>query len=163
MDDRDVLALSEDETRETDSFEVVASVRALEPAHPLRQGPWGVNVIGQFSSEREAGETARAVVRALDAKRLPVVPVESPTTGTAHHEESYLTASLEDAAFPVNLICLSRRALFDFVREAGRETFAGRYSVGVWLAEDGLAGGDLRERFRSLMRFGYRARMPLPR
>lgn len=103
-----------------------------EPSEALRDDPWGANVIGSFSSELEAGQAARNVVSALDAAGVPTVPILSQTTAVGRHDTSYLTAPLEDAPFPVNLLCIDGDALPDFVRYAGREAFAGRYSIGLW-------------------------------
>ncbi len=109
---------------------------AREPAlGALRQEPWGVNVVGYFRSELGTGEAARQVVGALDARRIPVMPIHGQTIPLSRQEHSYETATPEDAPFPLNLICMNADMLPEFVRQTGQDFFAERYSVGLWFWE----------------------------
>jgi glycosyltransferase involved in cell wall biosynthesis len=102
---------------------------------PISQKPLGVNVVGYFRSEVGTGEAARQVVGALDAKRIPVLPIHGQTVPLSRQGHSYVTASPEDAAFPVNVICMNADMLPEFASQAGEEFFAGRYSIGLWFWE----------------------------
>lgn len=120
-----------------------APARPSEAADPapgqasssLRDGPWGVNVVGYFRSELGMGEAARQVVAALDAKDIPVLPVHGQTIPLSRQGHVYETATPADAVFPVNLICMNADVLPEFAGQAGNEFFAGRYSVGLWFWE----------------------------
>jgi glycosyltransferase involved in cell wall biosynthesis len=102
---------------------------------PLSQGAFGVNVVGYFRSEVGTGEAARQVVSALDAEHIPVMPIHGHTVPLSRQGHSYATGTPEDAAFPLNLICMNADVLPEFAREAGEEFFAERYSIGLWFWE----------------------------
>ncbi len=102
---------------------------------PLSQAPFGVNVVGYFRSEVGTGEAARQVVGALDAGKIPVLPIHGQFIPVSRQGHTYITASPEDAAFPLNLICMNADMLPDFANQAGEEFFGGRYSIGLWFWE----------------------------
>ncbi|HZE05774.1 MAG TPA: hypothetical protein VE127_11145, partial [Solirubrobacteraceae bacterium] len=104
-------------------------------AAPLSQGPFGVNVVGYFRSEVGTGEAARQVVSALDAEQVPVMPIHGQTIPLSRQGHSYTTGTPEDAAFPLNLICMNADMLPEFAQQAGEEFFAERYSIGLWFWE----------------------------
>jgi len=116
-----------------DDPDLAVSVGEIGTGHPLRVDPWGANVIGPFTSGLEAGEMARAVVSALDAAGVSTLPVQSQASAYDRPDAAYSTAALEDSPFPVNLICLEGDPLLEFGRSAGRQAFAGRYSIGLSL------------------------------
>ena len=101
----------------------------------LHQQPWGVNVVGYFRSELGTGEAARQVVSALDATGIPVLPIHGQTVPLSRQGHEYATAEPEDAAYPVNLICMNADMLPEFASQAGEEFFGGRYSIGMWFWE----------------------------
>jgi hypothetical protein len=119
----------------TSTGEEPVAASAAEPSYPLRAAPWGVNVVGYFRSELGTGEAARQVVRALDAKEIPVLPIHGQAIPLSRQGHSYETATPEDAAFPVNVICMNADMLPEFARQAGDHFFAGRYSIGLWFWE----------------------------
>ena len=104
-------------------------------ARPLSKEPFGVNVVGYFRSELGTGEAARQVVSALDAQQTPVMPIHGQTIPLSRQGHSYTTGTPEDAAFPLNLICMNADMLPEFARQAGQEFFAERYSIGLWFWE----------------------------
>lgn len=106
-----------------------------EGSRPLSQGPLGVNVVGYFRSELGTGEAARQVVSALDAVDIPVMPIHGQTIPLSRQGHAYRTGTPQDAAFPLNLICMNADMLPEFARQAGEEFFAERYSVGLWFWE----------------------------
>jgi glycosyltransferase involved in cell wall biosynthesis len=102
---------------------------------PLSQRPFGVNVVGYFRSEVGTGEAARQMVSALDAEQISVMPIHGQTIPLNRQGHSYTTGAPEDAAFPLNLICMNADMLPEFARQAGEEFFAERYSIGLWFWE----------------------------
>ena len=111
------------------------SSHAETTVSPLRDGPWGVNVVGYFRSELGTGEAARQMVRALDSTGTPVLPVHGQTVPLSRQEHAYVTATPQDAWYPVNVICMNADMLPEFAGQAGPEFFGGRYSIGLWFWE----------------------------
>ena len=60
-----------------------------------------------------------------------MLPIEAPASDAA-----------DRPLFPVNLLCMDGDLVPEFVREAGEEFFAGRYSVGLWLWDAGCPPSD---------------------
>ncbi len=103
------------------------SPAAGEPAPQL-----GVNVAGYFNSEAGVGEAARRIVKALDAARIPVMPVQGDLVPPTRRGEDFAAAPLAGAAFDVNLVCVNADGLPHFASEAGSAFFEGRYTIGLW-------------------------------
>jgi glycosyltransferase involved in cell wall biosynthesis len=61
------------------------------------------------------------------------VPIQSHGPAVTRPGTTHPTAALEDAPFPLSILAIDGSELRDFVREAGRGFFAGRYSIGAWL------------------------------
>jgi hypothetical protein len=116
-----------------------------QPSAPLRGAPWGVNVVGEFRSDAESGEIARAMVSALDAGGIRALPVRTRMQAPAQGAPPYATAVPEDAPFTVNLICLDPALLSAFGSQVGPEFFAGRFSAGLWLPALAPAPGHVDE------------------
>ncbi|MBV9334355.1 MAG: glycosyltransferase family 4 protein [Solirubrobacterales bacterium] len=102
---------------------------------PLSQAPFGVNVVGYFRSELGTGEAARQVVGALDAEQIPVMPIHGRFIPLSRQGHEYVTATPDEAVFPLNLICMNADMLPEFASQAGEEFFGGRYSIGLWFWE----------------------------
>ena len=113
----------------------ISAVSAPDAQAPLRDAPWGVNVVGYFRSELGTGEAARQVIRALDARGIPSLPIHGQTIPLNRQGHSYVTAAPEDACYPVNLICMNADMLPEFAGQVGQDFFAGRYSIGLWFWE----------------------------
>ena len=110
--------------------------QALDAAPPTPHSEvWGVNVVGYFSAELGVGEAARQVVAALDARGVPVLPVQSVSPSLSRQGHPFTEFGHGDAQFPVNLICVNADMLPDFAARAGERFFAGRYSIGLWFWE----------------------------
>jgi glycosyltransferase involved in cell wall biosynthesis len=103
-----------------------------EPLEALRNGPWGVNLVGQFGGGSEPGPTAEALLEALDTTDVPAAPIQSHGPGVRSLSPVASTLALDDAPFSVNLLAITGDDLRDFAREAGRRFFGGRYSIGLW-------------------------------
>ena len=77
------------------------------------------------------GEVARQLIGALDAHRVPLLPVGlfAPNSRQGHE---FATPPKTVAPFDINLICVNADGLPAFAEEAGEEFFEGRHSIGVW-------------------------------
>ena len=90
----------------------------------------GVNVVGYLTGEMGLGEVARQNIAALRAAGIPVATKKFDHFGNRNEHEFEEIISPRD--YSVNLICLQPPELQQFHREAGKEFFEGRRSIGVW-------------------------------
>jgi glycosyltransferase involved in cell wall biosynthesis len=107
----------------------------------------GVNVVGQFNSESGIGEAARAVVAALDAAEIPVLPVLPLDASPSRQGVDFRTVPIERATFPVTLSCLTAYETPPFVAAAPPAFLRGRRLVGLWWWEVELLPGFMAEAF----------------
>lgn len=92
----------------------------------------GVNVVGPLRAESGVGEASRAVVSALDAARVPVLPVEPPGGSVSRQNVRFPVLGVADAAFPVTVLCLTAAETPGFAAEVGPGFFRGRRTIGLW-------------------------------
>jgi glycosyltransferase involved in cell wall biosynthesis len=121
------------------------------PAHvaqasppPAEPPPWGVNVAGFFTSELGVGEAARLVIAGLDAREVPLLPVQGALAPPSRHAAEFSFASPDAAPFAINLICMNGDTIPVFAREVGPGFFEGRHTIALWWWEL----GDLPEFWR---------------
>ena len=93
---------------------------------------WGVNVAGFLESELGVGEAARATISALDAVRIPLVPLHGTWRPNSRQGHRFAMFRPEDAVFPVNLLCVNADTTETWLAEAGPGFRAGRYTIGLW-------------------------------
>ena len=91
-----------------------------------------MNVGGFLESELGVGEAARATISALDAVRIPVLPVHGPWRPPSRQGHRYATFGPQDAVFPINLLCVNADMTERWLAEAGPDFRAGRYTIGLW-------------------------------
>lgn len=96
------------------------------------RAPLGVNIAGYFQSESGVGEAARRMVGALDAARIPVLPIQGDIVPPTRRGHAFGSTALEAASFDVNLVCVNADGLPRFASEAGPRFFDGRYTIGLW-------------------------------
>ena len=101
---------------------------------PDRKRPFGVNVAGNFGSEKGLGEAVRSSVRALKAASVPYV-VNNFADPDSVNLESEVQAFDQDNPHAVNLIHLNFDIVPTFAMEKGHMYFAGRYNIGCWFWE----------------------------
>ncbi len=102
-------------------------------AHASAEGlPAGVNVVGHFRAENGIGEAARLLVRGLDGAALPLVPVHAPVAPGENQGHPFSSAELDDADYPVNLICMDPARMPQLPVHAGYPFFTERHSIGLW-------------------------------
>jgi glycosyltransferase involved in cell wall biosynthesis len=95
-------------------------------------GLWGVNVGGFMESEIGVGEAARATISALDAVRVPVLPIHGSWRPPSRQGHRYAMFAPQDAVYPVNLLCVTADLTEQWLAEAGPDFRAGRYTIGQW-------------------------------
>ncbi len=92
----------------------------------------GVNVVGRLRDESGVGEAARAVVAALDAAGIPVLPAEPPDTSPSRQDVPFATVDLAQAVFPVTVLCVTALETPGFAGAVGPGFFRGRHTIGLW-------------------------------
>jgi glycosyltransferase involved in cell wall biosynthesis len=98
---------------------------------------WGVNVVGFFTAELGVGEAARLLVAGLDAASIPTLPIQGQLLPPSRREHEFDYAQIDEAAYPINIICINGDGIPVFAREAGRSFFADRYTIALWFWEVG--------------------------
>lgn len=94
--------------------------------------PWGVNVAGFFRSELGLGEAARLLMGALDAAKVPALPVQGMLVPSCRQGSEFAFAGPDEAPFAINIICMNGDAIPVFARDAGKHFFERRYSIALW-------------------------------
>jgi glycosyltransferase involved in cell wall biosynthesis len=92
----------------------------------------GVNVVGYLRSESGVGQAARAVVSALDAARVPLLALHPHDVPPSRQGVPFATLAPEQAAFGVNLLCVTAFETPGFAAAVGPSFFAGRHTIGLW-------------------------------
>jgi glycosyltransferase involved in cell wall biosynthesis len=93
---------------------------------------WGVNVVGYLRSELGVGEVARAVIRALDARHVPVMPIHGEHVPRSRQGHPFAFFDASSAPFPVNVICVNADHFASFLAEAPSQFAQDRYNIGFW-------------------------------
>lgn len=106
----------------------------------------GVNVVGQLRSESGIGEAARAVVAALDAVGVPVLPALPPGKSPSRQGVDFPVVPLEQAQFPVTLSLLTAYETGPFVAAAPANITRGQL-IGLWWWEVELLPDFMAEAF----------------
>lgn len=119
---------------ETPALADVASAGS-EPLVAVRKGqgpqrPFGVNLAGYFESEKGVGEAARAILRALQAARIPHV-LNNVRDLTSENADARYCRFSDANPYAVNIIQINADAALALLAHRA-EYLAGRYNVGVW-------------------------------
>ena len=103
---------------------------------------WGVNVAGFFTAELGVGEAARLLVCGLDAASIPALPIQGQLIPPSRQGADFAHAGIDEAAYPINILCINGDGVPVFAREAGRSFFEGRYTIALWFWEVGDPPAD---------------------
>jgi glycosyltransferase involved in cell wall biosynthesis len=98
---------------------------------------FGVNVVGFFTAELGVGEAARLLLSGLDAASVPALPIQGHLAPPSRQGVAFSYARIDEAAYPVNILCINGDGIPVFAREAGRSFFDGRYTIALWWWEVG--------------------------
>jgi glycosyltransferase involved in cell wall biosynthesis len=111
--------------------------RDADPHVHEQERRWGVNVAGFFTSELGVGEAARLLIAGLDAAEIPALPIQGHLAPPSRQEAQFAHARPDEAAYPINIMCINGDGVPLFAREAGRSFFADRYTIALWWWEAG--------------------------
>ena len=111
--------------------------RDADPHVHEQERRWGVNVAGFFTSELGVGEAARLLIAGLDAAEIPALPIQGHLAPPSRQEAQFAHARPDEAAYPINIICINGDGVPLFAREAGHSFFADRYTIALWWWEAG--------------------------
>ncbi len=101
-------------------------------------GPrWGVNVAGFFTAELGVGEAARLLIAGLDAGGVPALPIQGSLVPSSRQGAKFSYSLPDEAAYPINIVCINGDGIPVFAREAGRSFFEDRYTIALWWWEVG--------------------------
>jgi FkbM family methyltransferase len=92
----------------------------------------GVNVLSFLRAEVGTGEAGRLIIAALDERRIPVLPMESPIRPPLRHNHVFETVPPEGAAFPITITCANPDWMGIWAHNHGERLFRERYSIGYW-------------------------------
>jgi glycosyltransferase involved in cell wall biosynthesis len=98
---------------------------------------FGVNVVGFFTAELGVGEAARLLLSGLDAAAVPALPIQGHLAPPSRQGVEFSYARVDEAAYPINILCINGDGIPVFAREAGRSFFDGRYTIALWWWEVG--------------------------
>jgi glycosyltransferase involved in cell wall biosynthesis len=113
------------------------SFRDANPHVHEQEQRWGVNVAGFFTSELGVGEAARLLIAGLDAAQIPALPIQGHLAPPSRQEAQFSHARPDEAAYPINIVCINGDGIPLFAREAGRSFFQDRYTIAMWWWEAG--------------------------
>jgi glycosyltransferase involved in cell wall biosynthesis len=113
-------------------MDVPAEPTAEATATAGTHGPAGVNVAGFLQSELGIGEAARGLIDALDAARVPVLPIHGSWRPSSRQDHPYPVLDVDAAAFGTNIVCVNADVLDGWAASAGEGFFSDRYTIGFW-------------------------------
>ncbi len=126
---------------------------AYRDANPhIHEDPprWGVNVAGFFTAELGVGEAARLLISGLDAASIPALAIQGHLVPPSRQDEEFAYARIDEAAYPINILCINGDGVPVFAREAGRSFFEGRYTIALWWWEVGEPPADWSQSYEFL-------------
>jgi glycosyltransferase involved in cell wall biosynthesis len=106
--------------------------QADEGLHEDEDDVWGVNVAGYLRSELGVGEVARALIGALDARDVPVMPIHGKFVPRSRQGHTFAFLDTSSSPFPVNLICVNADHFASFLADAPPHFAEDRYNIGFW-------------------------------
>lgn len=104
----------------------------------------GVNVIGFFKGALGLGESARMVIKALEAQGIPVVAVSADSFLPDNLIQGYHSSLSEKLLYPINLFCIDIRYIPDYISKVGWQHFEYRYNIASWFWESNLIPDQFR-------------------
>lgn len=111
--------------------------RDADPNIQLQPQRFGANVVGFFNSELGIGEMARLLAAGFDETKIPFLPIQGRLRPPSRAREPFQTLAVDEAVFPLNVICINGDGVPVFAREAGRKFFSDRYNIAMWWWEVG--------------------------
>ncbi len=103
--------------------------------HDIDLSRLGVNVLGYLSTESGMGQSARALLQAVEAAKLPCTVTTLSLDVRSRMEDSSVDDSPSDVDYDINLIVVNCDQTPSIVEHLGRSRFVGHYNIGVWVWE----------------------------
>ena len=97
----------------------------------------GVNLAGFLHAEFGLGEAARLLVKGLDARRIPVIPLEATLSQLTRQQTEFASLPTWGDGFPVNILCVNGNLIPGLVEDAPW-LFRDRHTIAVWFWETNL-------------------------
>lgn len=95
----------------------------------------GVNLVGFLHAEFGLGEAARLLIKGLDARKVPVLPLDAPLAHLTRQETEFVALPAWSDGFPVNLLCVNGNLIPGLVEDVGPELFRDRHTIAMWFWE----------------------------
>src|SRR5207247_10888323 len=90
--------------------------------------PWGVNVAGFFTSELGLGEAARLLVGALDAARVPALPMQGTLLPPSRQGAEFSSVLPADSPYPVSILRMHGDTVQVSACDDGADSLHDRYT-----------------------------------
>jgi len=94
----------------------------------------GVNIAGYVNSEFGLGEGVRAIIRAVEAVKIPFV-INNCTFNLHRKFDSSYKDFTDDNPYPINLIQVNFDLINMFINDVDPAYFKNRYNIGFWAWE----------------------------
>jgi glycosyltransferase involved in cell wall biosynthesis len=94
----------------------------------------GVNLTGFLHAEFGLGEAARLLVKGLDARKIPVLPLGATHSHLTRQQTEFGALPAFAEGFPVNILCVNGNLIPGLVEEAPW-LFRDRHTIAVWFWE----------------------------
>jgi len=95
----------------------------------------GVNVIGFFSAESGLGQSARALIAALDAAGIPVALIDVPYTPSRRQDETFALRCAHTAPYATTILVLNPESMPRFLLMGGWKYIQARHLIAYWTWE----------------------------
>ena len=94
----------------------------------------GVNLAGFLRAEFGLGEAARLLVKGLDARQIPVLPIDATLTALTRQETEFTTLPASSDGYPVNILCVNGNLIPELAEDAPW-LFRDHESIALWFWE----------------------------
>ena len=145
-DGRTTIPIPEDLLPEPVDEGRLGAVRASRANQELIRG---VNLAGFLRGEFGLGEAARMLVKGLDARRIPVLPIDATISQLTRQKAEYATLPTWSDGFPVNLLCVNGNLISGLAEDAPW-LFKDRESIALWFWETNRLPLEWEEAFEHL-------------
>lgn len=98
----------------------------------------GVNVIGYFQRSLGQGESARLMVKSLEANGIPYTLYSVDHLAANHHHESISAPLSQQMVYPVNLFCIDADHIAHIVEQLPWNEIKQKHNIGLWFWEANL-------------------------
>lgn len=103
------------------------------PPIPIKERPWGVNLIGYAYGQLGIGEDVRMAGRALLAAQVPMTMVNfKPGSDIGQNDQSMIKHITPEGHYAINIFCLTALEHGRFWTEKGNKQIVERYNIGYW-------------------------------